>query len=150
MKSGAEVKTRPVVRTELWPHTIANEEDGENISSEDISLAKFLSCYTHIMVNCSKVSEKMGRSVFLHAISTVLEFLPWSEARIFHNISMLKIEQGRIKWSTDFSVLAGQFLDKKCRLNLRSENYSGVTRSSSSSNYGYDFENYNFSCNKQA
>ena len=38
VKSGAKVKIRPVERTELWPHTIACEEDGEDITSIDISL----------------------------------------------------------------------------------------------------------------
>ena len=36
VKSGAVIKKRPVVKTELWPHTIANEEDGENISIDDL------------------------------------------------------------------------------------------------------------------
>ena len=44
VKSGAKIKKRPVVRTELWPHTIANEDDGDEVTSEDIGLAKFLSC----------------------------------------------------------------------------------------------------------
>ena len=41
VKSGASVKKRPVVRTELWPNTFANEEDGEVVTSDNISLAKF-------------------------------------------------------------------------------------------------------------
>ena len=32
VKSGAKIKKRPVVRTELWPHTIANEDDGEEVT----------------------------------------------------------------------------------------------------------------------
>ena len=124
VKSGAVVKRRPVVKTELWPHTIANEEDGENITIEDISLTKFLSCYTNIMINCVKSTEVEGRTGLLHAVSTVLEYLPWSEARAFHNITMFKIEQDKLKWSSDFLALANQFLDKKVRLSLRMNNYS--------------------------
>ena len=52
VKSGAEVKKRPVLKTELWPHTVANEDDGEDVSSDNISLAKFLSCFTYIMSCC--------------------------------------------------------------------------------------------------
>ena len=118
MKSGAKVKQRPVVKTELWPHTIANEEDGEDVTSEDISLAKFLSCFTHI-VTTSGETEAAGRSLLLHAVSTVLEFLPWAEARTFHNLMMVKVEQGRIDWSSDFSALADKFLVNKVRMNLR-------------------------------
>lgn len=42
IKSGEKIRKRPVVRQELWPHTIANEEDGEETTSENISLAKIL------------------------------------------------------------------------------------------------------------
>ena len=31
VKSGAKIKQRPVVRTELWPHTLAIEEDGVEV-----------------------------------------------------------------------------------------------------------------------
>ena len=31
IKSGAKVSKRPVLRTELWPHTIANEDDGDDV-----------------------------------------------------------------------------------------------------------------------
>ena len=147
VKSGASVKKRPVVKTELWPHTIANEDDGKDTTSEDISLAKFLSCYTYIMINCIKVSEIEGRAVFLHAISTVLECLPWAEARVFHNITMTKIEQNRIKWSSDFIALAGQFLDKKVRLRLSMKCSSGCSSYSNTTNsrsYANNCENANF------
>ena len=112
VKSGAKVKKRPVVRTELWPHTIANEDDGDDVTSENISLAKFLSCFAYIMITCEK-AEAAGRPVLLYAVTSVLECLPWSEARTFHNMVMTKIEQGRIDWATDFTELAESFLNKK-------------------------------------
>ena len=121
VKSGAEVKQRPVVKTELWPHTIANEEDGEDVSSENISLARFLSCFTHIMTKECHGTEAAGRAVLLHAVSTVLECLPWAEARSFHNLVMVKVEQDRINWSTNFLALADQYLLKKVRMNLRTK-----------------------------
>ena len=147
VKSGANIRTRPVVKTELWPHTIANEDDGENISSEDISLSKFYSCFTNIMINCVNDSEVKGRAVLLHAISTVLECLPWREARVFHNITMLKIEQDRIKWSADFVALAGQFLDRKVRLSLKLKRDASNARSHYPCNdkkYGQGCDNHNF------
>ena len=55
VRSGAKVKNRPVVQTELWPHTISNEEDGDEVDSKTIGLAKFLSCFTYIMMGCSTV-----------------------------------------------------------------------------------------------
>lgn len=119
VKSGAEVKQRPVVRTELWPHTISNEDDGENFTSEDISLTKFLTCFTLIITTTTCEIEAAGRALLLHAVSTVLEYLPWAEARSFHNLVMLKVEQDKINWSSDFSALADQFLVKKVRMNLR-------------------------------
>ena len=70
VKSGAKVKKRPVIKTELWPHTIANEDDGEEVTSETIGLAKFLSCFTYIMVSCEKAESK-GRAALLHAICLI-------------------------------------------------------------------------------
>ena len=79
MKSGAKIQKRPVIKTELWPHTIANEDDGENITSENINLSKFLSCFTYIVTCCGGV-ESRGRSALLHAVTTVLEYLQWTDA----------------------------------------------------------------------
>ena len=145
VKSGAKIKKRPVVRTELWPHTIANEDDGDEVTSEDIGLAKFLSCFTYIMVNCGKL-EAAGRAELLHAVSSVLECLPWADARAFHNLVMTKLEQGRLVWKSDFSTLAHQFLDKKVRLNLRSKGTasganSAFKTSSSGRSFGKGFAN---------
>ena len=78
VKSGAKVKRRSVVRTELWPHTIANEEDGEDTTCEDISLAKFLKCFGIIMTTC-KGKEAKGRPVLLLALTSMLEYLPWAK-----------------------------------------------------------------------
>ena len=143
VKSGAKVKKRPVVQTELWPHTIANEEDGEEVTSESIGLAKFYSCFTYIMVNCGR-REAAGRSVLLHAVSLVLEYLPWTDARTFHNTIMVKVEQGRISWATDFSDLAEQFIDKKVRLTLRAKGAASYIKPSQSSrNYGKGYGNSN-------
>ena len=36
VKSGARIRNRPVIKTELWPHIIANEDDGDEVTSEDI------------------------------------------------------------------------------------------------------------------
>ena len=141
IKSGARVKTRPVVKTELWPHTIANEEDGENVNSESIRLAKFLSCFTHIMTDCEGFEAK-GRAKLLHGVSTILEYLPWKEARTFHNLVMLKIEQDRICWKTNFLLMANQFLDKKVRENLRKKGQTlgySKTNSLSCTSLGNDF-----------
>ena len=150
VKSGAKISRRPVVQTELWPHTIANEEDVEDVTSDNITLAKFLSCFSYIMSNCGR-TEATGRAVLLQAVSLVLECLPWTEARSFHNLIMLKIEQGRINWTTDFEILAGQFLDKRVRLSLRtrgaatgpgpSKSYRSAGRGFRSS--GNNFNNFN-------
>ena len=123
VKSGARIKKRPVVRTELWPHTIANEEDVEEVTSETIGLSRFLSCFSFIMLSCGK-AEATGRAALLHAVSGVLECLPWSEARAFHNLVMVKLEQGKFDWRTNFTVLANQFLDRRVRHNLRSKGAS--------------------------
>ena len=138
VKSGSKIKKRPVVRTELWPHTIANEDDGEEVTAEDIGLAKFFACFTYIMTNCGKV-EAAGRGELLHAVSSVLECTPWSEARTFHNLVMIKVEQGRLDWDSDFSLLAQQFLDKKVRLNLKSKSSATGTNISKASTSGKTF-----------
>ena len=33
VRSGQKIKKRPVIKTELWPHTIANEEEGDSPGS---------------------------------------------------------------------------------------------------------------------
>ena len=139
VKSGAEVKMRPVIKTEVWPHTIANEDDGEDTTSEDINLSKFLSCFTYLMITCVE-SEAAGRAVLLHAISLVLECLPWKEARIFHNLTMVKIEQGRLNWGSDFITLANEFLDKKVRMTLRSRSQANL-KPFNKRNSSYDSKN---------
>ena len=142
VKSGANVKNRPVIRTELWPHTIANEDDGEDVTSDTIKLAKFLACYSYIMINCGE-QEFTGRAVLLHAIASVLECMPWSEARTFHNLVMVKIEQGRIDWATDFTEIGEQFLNKKVRQNLRPKSTASSSGSSAYSGYGKGFGSQN-------
>ena len=99
VKSGAKVKKRPVVKTELWPHTITNEDGGEGLSSENISLTKFFYGFTFIVATCGNKLEADGRTVLMHAITLVLDALSWNDARVFHNVTMTKIEQGRLDWS---------------------------------------------------
>ena len=132
MKSGADIKKRPVVKTELWPHTIANEENGDKdeVTSENINLSEFLTCFQYIVINAKSKVESAGRSVLLHAISTILKCLPWAEARNFHNIVMLKIEQNRLDWNSDFIKLGKEYLDNKVRLSLRTKNVSASSESS--------------------
>ena len=120
IKSGAKIKKRPVIKTVLYPHTIANEDDGEDITAENITLAKFFSCFSYIMLDCG-IIESRGRAELLHAISTVLEYLHWPEARTFHNVIILKIEQGVLDWESDFSALADNFVDKKVRMSFKSK-----------------------------
>ena len=130
VKSGAKLIRRPVKNTELWPHIVSNEEDGGELTCETISLPKFLSCFSAIMISCGSKTERAGRALLLKAFSSVFECLPWVEARTFHNLVMHKIEQGRISWKTDFSDLAEKFLNHKVRLSLRSK---GSTAGASSS-----------------
>ena len=66
------------------------------------------------MLECGK-QEARGRTVLLHAVSLVLEALFWSDARTFHNIVMVKLEQGRLGWNSDFKELAENYIDKKVK-----------------------------------
>ena len=141
VKSGAKIKTRPVVKTELWPHTVSNENDGADVSSEDITLAKFSSSFTLIMTMCQDKVESVGRVVLLHAIFMILEHLPWTEARLFHNMVMLKLEQNRIDWNCKFTTLADDFLLNKLKQNLRGKatpsNSGSSHRTNNFNNNGY-------------
>lgn len=119
IKSGAFIKKRPVLKAELWPHTVCNEEETEEVDSNSISLTKFFTYFTLIMINYSSKAESLGRTHLLHAVRIVLEYLPWAEARSFHNMLMVKIEQGRLNWSTNFGRLANEFVDKRVRKNLK-------------------------------
>ena len=134
VKSGAKVKKRPVKRTLLWPHTIANEDDGDDATCDNISLSKFLSCFTYIMASCGGI-EAQGRSVLLHALSLVLEYVQWADARTFHNLVMVKLEQERLDWGSDFLALAEDFIDKKVRLSLKTKYAPGASNSFSKSNF---------------
>ena len=134
VKSGANLVKRPVKHTELWPHTLANEEEGEGLTCDTIGLPKFLSCFSAIMIGCGSKTERAGRASLLNAFSSVYECIPFVEARTFHNLVMTKIEQERISWKTDFSDLAEKFLNHKVRLSLRSK--GGAAGSSSSHKSG--------------
>ena len=125
-------------RTELWPHIIANEEDEEEVTHENISLATFFTCFTSFMLDCNR-GESRGRSSLLHAVSLVLECLFWPDARAFHNLTILKIEQDKIDWTADFDALAEDFIDRKVRLSLKSKSSTGAS-SNRSGNYngGYN------------
>ena len=89
------------------------------------------------MVSCGKWEAK-GRAALLHAVCLVFECLPWTEARAFHNLIMIKLEQGRIDWAADFAELAGQFLEKRVRLSLRSRgSATGGSKPYSNSNKSF-------------
>ena len=120
VKSGAEVKTRPVIRTELWPHTIANEEEGEGVTSETITLATFLQYFT-LIITTTKGIESSGRSLLLHAVTKVIKKTSWETARLFHNLVMLKLEQGRLGWNDNFIELADTYLNSKVQLLLKAK-----------------------------
>ena len=118
VKSGSKVKVRPVLRTELWPHTVINEEDGDDVDSETISLYKFFKGFSIILLECEGM-QSHGRKILQKAIFSVLECLPWAEGRAFHNSTMLKLEQGRIGWDEDFEALADTFIERKVRAGLK-------------------------------
>ena len=99
------------------------------------------------MISCGGKVEKAGRASLFHAFSQVYECLPWVEARTFHNLVMVKIEQGRIDWKTDFSVLAEKFLNHKVRLSLRSKGPAAGQSSSlraDKTNYSRGYGNSDF------
>ena len=147
VKSGASIKKRPVMRTELWPHTVANEEDGEEVSSDNISLAKFFSCFTCIMLDCGR-ADSQGRTALLHGVSLVLESLFWAEARTFHNLVMVKIEQGRLNWADNFTDLAEAFIDKKVRQSIRAKGSASLGTASRANFYNKSNGNYNKNYNR--
>ena len=107
--------------------------------------------YQYIVINAKSKVESAGRSVLLHAISAILKCLPWAEARNFHNITMLKIEQNRLDWKSDFIKLGKEYLDNKVRLNLRSKNASAGSESSykpSGKNYNKGASGSNYNVNR--
>ena len=141
VKSGAKIKKRSVIRSELWPHTICNEDNPEEVTSENISLAKFYSCFTKIMLQCRDNDESIGRIALLHAVSLVLECLMWSDARDFHNMILFSVEQGKEGWDSDFTALAEKFIDQKVRLGYRGKSTArgGLNRGG----FNQKFQGYN-------
>ena len=111
----------------------------DDATSNTISLAKFLSCFTYIMANCEDPVEASGRAHLLHAVSLVWEYLPWSDARAFHNLVMLKIEQGVMSWLSEFSALANQFIDKKIRQSHKEKSKSSYSNRNSFCSFGKGF-----------
>ena len=95
----------------------------------------------------SNKSEAKGRTALLHAVSLVLEVLFWTEARTFHNVVMLKLEQGRLDWSSDFTVLAEVYVDKKVRQSYKARNSTGNNSSGRASFYNKSNNNFNYSRN---
>lgn len=71
-----------------------------------------------------------GRTVLLNAVSTVLEYLYWPDARTFHNKIMSKIEQGRLDWDSNFIEMAEEHIDNKLRKSYKSKSgaYAGSGR----------------------
>ena len=139
VKSGSKIKHRPVLKTELWPHTVANENDGEEMTCDNIILSKFISCFTSIVAN-SKGVEAEGRNNLLHGIGLVLEDLLWVDAHNFHNLIMIKIEQRRLFWTSDFGALANKFIEKRLRKNARAKGASA--NFSSAYRPGTNYRNY--------
>ena len=96
------------------------------------------------MTNCGR-REAAGRAEFLHAITNVLECLPWSDARAFQNMIMVRLEQDRVDWAEDFSILADIYIDKKVRLNMKSKGSNSgssyFSKSSASRGSGRGFKN---------
>ena len=90
--------------------------------------------------------EATGRSVLLHAVSNVLQCLPGSESRTFHNLTMIKIEQRRINWKNKFSFLADKFIENKVRQSLKSQVFSSGNRSAYKASFyersSNEFDNY--------
>ena len=129
VKSGAKVKKRPVIRTELWPHTIANKNEGEDNSCENILFQLFLQCFPYILVTCGDKAEVDGCAILLHAITSIMKSVSWTEAQMFHNLTLTKIEQGKLDWSADFTELSKQFVDKKVRQNLKSRSSTATSGS---------------------
>ena len=136
VKSGAKIKRRPVVRTELWPHTLANEEDGVELDSENIGLSKFYEHFSAIIATCESKSESRGRAALLKSISTVVGCLQWPDARAFHNLVLLKIEQGKVDWDEDFTAIADTFIEKKVRATLRARQAATGSGASRANGYG--------------
>lgn len=140
IKSGAKIIKRPVIQSELWPHTICNEDNPEEVKSDEISLAKFYSYYTKIMLECRDNFESIGRIALLHAVSLVLECTMWSDARDFHNVTLRKLEQGQYAWDSDFVALAEKFIDDKLRHSYRGK--SNARAGSGKGNFNQKFQNY--------
>ena len=86
------------------------------------------------MLECKGV-QALGRTALLHAVSTVLGVFQWSEARNFHNMIMLKIEQGRIGRDDDFVALADAFIEKKVRVVVKSKYSSSGPRAAARASY---------------
>ena len=87
------------------------------------------------MLSCGREVESQGRASLLHAVSKVFEYLPWSEARTFHNLMMVKIEQDRINWLSNFTALADEYVDKKVMTSLRAKRTTA--QSTDMANYYY-------------
>lgn len=55
-----------------------------------------LAYFSSIMISCGSKVERAGRACLFHAFSKIYKCLPWGEARTFHILVMVKIEQGSL------------------------------------------------------
>ena len=122
-KSGKSKKlTSNVPFPQRWPETYLKlHYVGKQKDHENLTIAEFCAGFTSIIQKTKCQLEKDARINLLRDLMYFATIYPWSNVLAFHGACLMEIEQGVLKWGSDFHHLIHTTLLMPSR-NARSSN----------------------------
>ena len=122
-KSGKSKKlTSNVPFPQRWPETYLKlHYVGKQKDHENLTIAEFCAGFTSIIQRTKCQLEKDARINLLRDLMYFATIYPWSNVLAFHGACLMEIEQGVLKWGSDFHHLIHTTLLMPSR-NARSSN----------------------------
>ena len=122
-KSGKSKKlTSNVPFPQRWPETYLKlHYVGKQKDHENLTIAEFCAGFTSIIQKTKCQLEKDARINLLRDLMYFATIYPWSNVLAFHGACLMEIEQGVLKWGSDFHHLIHTTLLMPS-LNARSSN----------------------------
>lgn len=121
-KSGKSKKlTSNVPFPQRWPETYLKlHYVGKPKDHESLSIAEFCAGFTTILQRTKCTIEKEARINLLRDLMYFATIYPWSNVLAFHGACIMEIEQGILKWGSDFHHLIHTTLLMPSRSSSRS------------------------------
>ena len=121
-KSGKSKKlTSNVPFPQRWPETYLKlHYVGKQKDHESLSIAEFCAGFTTIIQRTKCTIEKEARIDLLRDLMYFATIYPWSNVLAFHGACIMEIEQGILKWGSDFHHLIHTTLLMPSRSSSRS------------------------------